>query len=145
MSLLRPGSGPHPIVPRDLLTSTQNQGANFLTFPPDVVSGEDHLVYYFAVVKSFGPEEKTVVVKTLKGCEVTCHTEGCQGQERLCEGGLVQICHHKSGDKEGKTFVSNASGELTPTTSHAGSKVGSRAGSRAPSRQPSRPPSPVEG
>lgn len=94
---------------------------------------------------SLGPEdEKTAVVKTLSRCEVVCSTVGCEGLERLHEGELVKICHHVSGEDEGKTFVAHAAAECTPTASNAVSRIGSRIGSRAVSRAPSRPQSPSQ-
>lgn len=119
-------------MPDELLWGEPAEG-NWLECPPDMESVEEHKLLYYGVLKRFrGPEtENTAVVRTLNRFDVTCSTEGCQGLGRLNIGELVTICHHKSGDKEGQTFIESVAAECTPVAS------------RAPSPPRSRSPSPV--
>lgn len=111
-----------------------NRNRNFLDFPPRIPSARADRAFYLGGVVSLGPEEeRTAVVRTLDGCDVACSTRGCEGLERLREKILVKICHHFSGEYEGRTFVAHAAEQCTPNDS----RVVSRAGSRAPTRPPS--------
>ena len=89
---------------------------DFMAYPADMQSVDEHKVLYLGVIKSLGEgnPETTAVVRTLRKFDVTCSTVGCEGRGRLFVGELVKFSHHVSGQHQGQSFVECAAAECTP-------------------------------